>query len=271
MGRLEGKVAVITGGASGMGEETSKLFSREGARIIVADLQEEKGRKVVEAITGAGGEAAYVHADVSSGEDVQAMIRAAVDRWGGLDIIFNNAGIGFSEGLVGESAEDDWDRVIAVDLKGVYLGMRHAIPHLLARGGGSIISTASIAGLLGFPNLGAYSAAKGGVIQLTRVVAVEYAAQGIRANCICPGGIATPLVLNNPRMQVAVPPEQIMEGMKMMQPIPRAGLPQDIANAALWLASDESSFVTGQAIVVDGGFVVDTRRGPGLLEQLDQQ
>ena len=260
MGRLDGKIAVITGGASGMGEATSKLFCSEGAKVVVADLQEEKGRKVVEAITQSGGQATYVQADVSSGEDVQGMVREAVDRWGGLDIIFNNAGIGFSEGRVGESAEDDWDRVIAVDLKGVYLGMRHAIPHLLARGGGSIISTASIAGLLGFPNLGAYSAAKGGVIQLTKVVAVEYAAQGIRANCICPGGIATPLVLDNPRMATGVTPEQMLEGLKMAQPIPRAGMPLDIANAALWLASDESSFVTGQAIVVDGGYVVDARR-----------
>ena len=264
MARLAGKVAVITGAASGMGEATARLFAEEGAAVLIADVQDDKGAAVAAQIAAVGGRAAYLHADVSAGEDVQAIFRRAAELFGGIDVVYNNAGIGYSEGRIGDAAEEDFDRVIAIDLKGVWLGMKHCLPYLLERGGGSIISTASIAGLLGFPTLGAYSAAKGGVIQLTKVLAVEYADRNIRANCICPGGIATPLVLDNPRFQSAVPREVRVAGMAQMQPIRRAGQPLDIAQAALWLASDESSFVTGQAIVVDGGYVVDPARGARL-------
>jgi NAD(P)-dependent dehydrogenase (short-subunit alcohol dehydrogenase family) len=262
MARLASKVAVITGAASGMGEATARLFAAEGAAVLIADLQDAKGAAVAKEIEAGGGRAAYLHTDVSAGEDVQAMFRRAAELFGGIDVVYNNAGIGYQEGRIGDATEEDFDRIIAIDLKGVWLGMKHAIPYLLARGGGSIISTASIAGLLGFATLGAYSAAKGGVIQLTKVLAVEYAEQNIRANCICPGGIATPLVLDNPRFQSTIPAEVRVAGMAQMQPIRRAGQPLDIAQAALWLASDESSFVTGQAIVVDGGYVVDAARGP---------
>jgi NAD(P)-dependent dehydrogenase (short-subunit alcohol dehydrogenase family) len=262
MTRLAGKVAVITGAASGMGEATARLFAEEGAAVLIADVQDEKGAAVAAQIEDAGGRAAYVHADVSAGEDVQAIFRRAAELFGGIDVVYNNAGIGYNEGRIGDAAEEDFDRVIAIDLKGVWLGMKHCLPYLLERGGGSIISTASIAGLLGFPTLGAYSAAKGGVIQLTKVLAVEYAERNIRANCICPGGIATPLVLDNPRFQSTVPREARVAGMARMQPIRRAGQPLDITQAALWLASDESSFVTGQAIDVDGGYVVDPARVP---------
>src|SRR5215216_3220642 len=261
MARLAGKVAVITGAASGMGEATARLFAEEGAAVLIADVQDEKGEAVAGETAASGGRAAYTHADVSTGEDVQAMFRRAAELFGGIDIVYNNAGVGYNEGQVGDASEEDFDRIIAIDLKGVWLGMKHCLPYLLQRGGGSIISTASIAGLLGFPTLGAYSAAKGGVIQLTKVLAVEYAEQNIRANCICPGGIATPLVLDNPRFQGGIPRDLLVSGMARMQPIRRAGQPLDIAQAALWLASDESSFVTGQAIVVDGGFVVDSARG----------
>ncbi|MHB8576757.1 MAG: SDR family NAD(P)-dependent oxidoreductase [Dehalococcoidia bacterium] len=263
MARLAGKVAVITGAASGMGEATAKRFAAEGAAVLIADLQDGKGAAVVAAIEAAGGRAAYVRTDVSAGEDVQAMFRVAAERFGGIDIVYNNAGIGFSEGQIGDATEDDFDRIIAIDLKGVWLGMKHCLPYLLERGGGSIISTASIAGLLGFASLGAYCAAKGGVIQLTKVLAVEYADRNIRANCICPGGIATPLVLDNPRLSASVPREVQLEGMARMQPLTRPGMPDDIAGAALWLASDESAFVTGQAIVVDGGYVIDAARNRG--------
>ncbi|HZQ34468.1 MAG TPA: glucose 1-dehydrogenase [Dehalococcoidia bacterium] len=261
MARLAGKVAVITGAASGMGEATARLFAQEGASVLIADLQDEKGAAVVREIEATGGKAAYAHADVSSGEDVQAVFRRAAELWGGIDIVYNNAGVGYNEGRIGDAAEEDFDRIIAIDLKGVWLGMKHSLPYLIARGGGSIISTASIAGLLGFATLGSYSAAKGGVIQLTKVLAVEYARENIRANCICPGGIATPLVLENPRFLTTVPREVQLENMAQIQPIRRAGQPLDIAQAALWLASDESSFVTGQALVVDGGYVVDAARG----------
>lgn len=253
MGRLEGKVAVITGGASGMGEATAKLFVREGARVIIGDLQREKGEAVARSI---GPECRFVAADVSASEDVAGLVGAAVQAWGRLDAMFNNAGIGGGEGSLVDCSEETWDRVIAVDLKGVWLGMKHSIPHMIASGGGSIVSTASIAAVLGFAGLGAYGAAKAGVTELTRVAAIEYASQGIRANCILPGGILTPIIYNNPALATPVDPEIARANLERMQPIQRAGLPEDIANAALWLASDESSFVTGQSIVVDGGYTV---------------
>lgn len=260
MGRLEGKVAVITGGASGMGEATAHLFVGEGARVLIADMQEEKGQAVAE---GIGPECEFIRADVASGEDVQAMFARAADRWGKIDVIYNNAGIGGGEGLIADCSEETFDRIIAVDLKGVWLGMKHGIPHLLKNGGGSIVSTASISGLVGMPNQGAYGSAKGGVIQLTRVCAIEYAEQGIRANCICPGGILTPILYANPHSPAGpVDPELVRGFLTQAQPIRRAGLPEDIANAALWLASEESSFVTGQAIVVDGGWTAAARAQP---------
>lgn len=264
MGRLDGKVAVITGGASGMGEATAKLFVSEGARVVIGDLQREKGEAVAASI---GPECKFVACDVASSEDVAGMVGAAVQAWGRLDVMYNNAGIGGGEGSLVDCTEEVWDRVIAVDLKGVWLGMKHALPHMLASGGGSIISTASIAAVLGFPGLGAYGAAKAGVTELTRVCAIEYASRGIRANAILPGGILTPIIYNNPNLMEPRDPEVVRQGMNRMQPIQRAGMPTDIANAALWLASDESSFVTGQSIVVDGGYTVTSARGAGALAQ----
>lgn len=256
MGRLDGKVAIITGGASGMGEATAKLFVQEGARVVIGDVQDEKGQAVAASI---GPECVFVRTDVSSSEDVRALVRSAADRFGSLDIMYNNAGIGGGEGSILECTEETFDRIIAVDLKAVWLGMKHALPYLLASGRGSIVTTASVSGLMGMPGQGAYGSAKGGVLQLTRVCAVEYAAQGVRANCICPGGILTPILYANPALPSPIDPEQMRIGLARAQPIPRAGLPEDIAQAALWLASDDSSFVTGQAIVVDGGWTASAR------------
>lgn len=256
MGRLEGKVAVITGGASGMGEATAKLFVREGARIVIADVQRELGESLAASI---GPECRFVRADVSNSEDVRSLVVAAVEGFGKLDIMYNNAGIGGGEGSIIDCPEEQFDRIIAVDLKGVWLGMKHALPHLIANGGGSIITTASVSAMMGMPGQGAYGSAKGGVVQLTRVCAIENAERGVRANCICPGGTLTPILYNNPFAH-PVPPEQVAAGLVNAQPIPRAGLPEDIANAALWLASDESSFVTGQAICVDGGWTASARQ-----------
>jgi len=256
MGRLEGKVAVITGGASGMGEATAKLFVQEGARVVIGDVQDDKGRAVASSI---GPECVFVRTDVSSSEDVRALVKTAADRFGRLDVMYNNAGIGGGEGSILECTEETFDRIIAVDLKAVWLGMKHALPYLLASGRGSIVTTASVSGLMGMPGQGAYGSAKGGVLQLTRVCAVEYAAQGVRANCICPGGILTPILYANPALPAPIDPEQMRIGLARAQPIPRAGLPEDIAHAALWLASDDSSFVTGQAIVVDGGWTASAR------------
>jgi NAD(P)-dependent dehydrogenase (short-subunit alcohol dehydrogenase family) len=263
MGRLDGKVAVITGGASGMGEATAKLFVSEGARVVIGDLQREKGAAVAASI---GPECKFVACDVAASEDVAGMVGTAVQAWGRLDVMYNNAGIGGGEGSLVDCTEEVWDRTIAVDLKGVWLGMKHSIPHMLASGGGSIISTASIAAVLGFPGLAAYGAAKAGVTELTRVCAIEYASQGIRANAILPGGILTPIIYNNPSLATPMDPELLRPNMAACSPS-RAGLPEDIANAALWLASDESSFVTGQCIVVDGGYTVTSARGQGALAQ----
>jgi NAD(P)-dependent dehydrogenase (short-subunit alcohol dehydrogenase family) len=257
MSRLEGKVAVITGGASGMGEATARLFVSEGARVLIGDLQDEKGEAVASSL---GDACRYLHADVSASEDVRALVAGAVSEWGRLDVMYNNAGIGGGEGSIVDCTEETFDRIIAVDLKAVWLGMKHAIPQMLRNGGGSIITTASVSAFMGMMGQGAYGAAKGGVVQLTRVCAIEYASQGIRANTICPGGTLTPILYANPNATVPTTPEAVAERLKYVQPIPRAGLPEDIANAALWLASDESSFVTGQAIVVDGGWMASARQ-----------
>jgi NAD(P)-dependent dehydrogenase (short-subunit alcohol dehydrogenase family) len=259
MARLDGKVAVITGGASGMGEATAHLFVREGARVVIGDLQAEKGEAVAKSI---GADCVFVRTDVAASEDVRGLVRTAVDRFGKLDVIYNNAGIGGGEGPILDCPEEVWDRIIAVDLKAVWLGMKHALPYLIRNGGGSIITTASISGLVGMMGQGAYGAAKGGVIQLTRVCAIENAQHGVRVNCICPGGILTPILYANPALPAPVDPELVRQRLEKAQPLPRAGMPEDIANAALWLASDDSSFVTGQAIVVDGGWTASARTQP---------
>ncbi|MEO8539925.1 MAG: SDR family NAD(P)-dependent oxidoreductase [bacterium] len=256
MGRLEGKVAVITGGASGMGEATARLFIAEGARVVIADVQREQGEALAASL---GADCRFVRTDVSSSEDVRALVLTAVDAFGNLDIMYNNAGIGGGEGSIVDCSEEQFDRIIAVDLKGVWLGMKHCLPHLIANGGGSIITTASVSAMMGMPGQGAYGSAKGGVVQLTRVCAIENAERGVRANCICPGGTLTPILYNNPFGQ-PVDPQRVAAGLVNAQPIPRAGLPEDIAHAALWLASDDSSFVTGQAICVDGGWTASARQ-----------
>ena len=251
MGRLDGKVAVITGGASGMGEASARLYVAEGARVAIGDLQGERAEGLAKSL---GDRCIALQVDVSRSADVKRLVEAAVARFGRLDVMFNNAGIGGSEGLIHETPEELFDRIVAVDLKAVWLGIKHAVPHLIAAGGGSIVNTASVSAHLAIKYQGAYGAAKGGVVQLTRVAAIEYAEQGIRANAICPGGVLTPLVWANPALPEPLDPGVVAQQLARVQPIRRAGLPQDIAHAALWLASDESSFVTGTTIVVDGGW-----------------
>lgn len=246
MGKLDGKVAIVTGAGSGIGKATALLFAREGARVVVADhsgAEDETAREI-------GDAALAVHADVSRSADVQAMITAATDRFGRLDILFNNAGTEGAQGATTDSSEEEFDRVIAVNLKGVYLGMKYAIPAMLAGGGGSIINNASIAGLVGFPGAGAYCASKGGVIQLTKVAALEYATQGLRVNAVCPGVIWTPMVA-----RAAGESEEARAQFAQMEPVGRMGQPEEVAALVLFLAADESSFVTGTALPVDGGFV----------------
>jgi NAD(P)-dependent dehydrogenase (short-subunit alcohol dehydrogenase family) len=268
MPRLNGKVTLITGGASGIGEGTARLFIEEGAAVTIADIQDDRGQRLAKEL---GSRAAYIHADVSREAEVHAVVNAVVERFGRLDCLFNNAGFGGVQGGIEEITVAGFDETIGVLLRGVFLGMKHAAPIMKRQGSGSIISTASVAGLRTGLGPHVYSAAKAAVIHLTHSVAMELGENGIRVNCICPGGIATPIFgkafgIDADRADATVP---LMKGvLEAMQPIRRSGLPEDIAHAALWLASDDSTFVNGHALVVDGGLIggrqwseVQQRRG----------
>ncbi len=248
MDRLKDKVSLITGGGSGIGRATCLLFAREGATVSVADYDDQGGQETVQQVQAAGGQAAFIRADVSKSADVQNMLNTTVETYGRIDVLFNNAGIEGPSAKLANYPEDAWERVIATDLTSVYLGMKYVIPHMIKQGGGVILSTASVAGLVGFPGSGAYAAAKAGVINMTRMVALEYAKKNIRINCICPGVISTPMAQ---RVIGGRPEEQVAR----MEPIGRLGMPEDIANAALFLAGDESSFATGAPFIIDGGYV----------------
>lgn len=247
--RLEGKVAVITGGGNGIGRATVLRFLSEGARVVVADLNEETGRETLALAAKAGAEdrVRFVRTDVAREADVEAAVALATSAFGRLDVIFNNAGVAGAFGPITHIDEGDWDYTFAVLVKGVFLGMKHATRALKAQGsGGAIINTASIAGLSGGDGPQAYSAAKAAVINLTRAVAVELAPQRIRVNAICPGGILTPLIHRGNE-------DALRPLLEKFQPWPDAGLPEHIAAAALFLASDDATFITGEALVVDGG------------------
>lgn len=249
MGRLDGKVALITGAASGMGKVAAALFAAEGARVAIADVSDEIGEQTAQEINSSGGEAAYVHADVSTSAQAQEMVRFAVERFGGLNILYNNAGIfPADDGSVVETAEAVWDLVININLKGVFLGCRYGIPAMMESGGGSVINVASFVALMGAaaPQI-AYTASKGGVLSMTREIAVEFARKGIRANALCPGPIETPLLAD-----LLADPERRQRRLVHI-PIGRFGKAEEIARAALFLASDDSSLMTGAALVVDGG------------------
>jgi NAD(P)-dependent dehydrogenase (short-subunit alcohol dehydrogenase family) len=249
VGRLDGKVALVTGAAGGMGRAASELFAREGARVVVADFVDTAGHATVEAITGAGGEAAFVRVDVADERAVAAMVAFATDTFGALHVLYNNAGIFPAEdGGVVETTEATWEQVMAVNLKGVWLGCKHGVPALVASGGGSIINVASFVALMGAATAQiAYTASKGGVLSMTREVAVEYARRGIRANALCPGPIDTPLLAELLADPVA------RQRRLVHIPMGRLGKAEELAKAALFLASDDSSFMTGAALVVDGG------------------
>ncbi|HVX18808.1 MAG TPA: SDR family NAD(P)-dependent oxidoreductase [Acidimicrobiales bacterium] len=267
MGRLEGKVAIVTGGASGLGLATVERFVAEGARVVLTDLPPadhppsrrpggvHDGHSIAERL---GAAARFVPADVTVAAELEQVFAAALDEFGGLDVLFNNAGIGSVEGSVAECPEDLFDRIVDVDLKAMWRGIKLASPVLAERGGGSIICTGSIAGMLGAPGMGSYSAAKGGVISLTRVAAMELAPAGVRVNCICPGAIVTPIIYESGALTAPMQPDDLRRTLAHAQPLPRSGEPADVANLALFLASDESSFITGQSIAIDGGLVAET-------------
>ena len=247
--RLKGKVALITGAGSGIGRESALLFAREGAKVVVVDIDEPKGQETVDLIRQNGGDALFVRADVSQAADVQNMVRVTEETYGKLDILFNNAGIFHPEdNSVLETSEEVWDKVIDINLKGVFLGCKYGIPALLRAGGGSIINTASFVALMGAAvSQIAYTASKGGVLALTREIAVEFARQGIRANALCPGPVETPLLA-----ELLADPQRRQRRLVHI-PMGRFARAEEIAQAALFLASDESSYVNGAVFTVDGG------------------
>ncbi|MFD3263649.1 SDR family NAD(P)-dependent oxidoreductase [Phenylobacterium ferrooxidans] len=258
-GRLEGKVAVITGAASGIGLGTVELFVSEGASVVAADIQDEKGAMLEKRFPG---KVAYAHCDVTQEADIEAALKLAKSEFGGLDILFNNAGISDRMTSIAEITADGWSWIFDVLVRGPALGMKHAVPLMLERGGGSIINTASIAGLQAGWGPIAYSSAKASVIHMSRAAAAQLSPQKIRVNAICPGLIATSIFgasLGLPREVADQMAARVADNAAKVQPVPKAGMPEDIAKAALYLASDDSAFVSGTHIVVDGGITVGGR------------
>ena len=247
--RLDGKVAVITGGGSGMGKIASELFASEGAKVVLTDVNDEAGEAAAAGIVATGGDAAYVHADVSKESQAEAMVRAAVERFGGLHILYNNAGVMLpDDGSVDTTDERIWDITLGVNVKGVAFGCKFGVPAMIASGGGSIINVASFVAWLGAAtSQTAYTASKGAVLAMTREIAVEYARKGVRCNALCPGPIETPLLMQ------LLSDEQKKQRRFVHIPMGRLGQAEELAKAALFLASDDSSYMTGASLIVDGG------------------
>ncbi|PKB80773.1 MAG: cyclopentanol dehydrogenase [SAR202 cluster bacterium Io17-Chloro-G9] len=247
MGRLDGKVAIISGGARGQGATEAMMFAREGAKVVLGDVLDEEGKQVEAQINESGGQATYVHLDVTREDDWRSAVETAVDRYGKVDILVNNAGILIRKGLE-ETTVEDWDRIMGVNAKGVFLGTKQAIPAMRRAGGGSIINISSTAGLVGSPNGSpSYTATKGAVRLFTKSTAIQYAKEGIRCNSVHPGPIDTEMIRDT-----ISDPERLEQRMQRL-PIGRVGKAEDIAYGVLYLASDESSFVTGSELVIDGG------------------
>jgi NAD(P)-dependent dehydrogenase (short-subunit alcohol dehydrogenase family) len=256
-GRLEGKVALVTGGASGIGEATSRLIPREGGYVVVADVQGDAGQTVVDSIRRDGGDALFIECNVTDRNEVASMIQRVVDEFGRLDCALNNAGIRGPDFVTSDYPEDEWDRVIDVDLKGVWLCMLYELPRMVGQGGGSIVNMASIAGVVAFPFVSPYSAAKFGVRGLTKAAALEYAAQGVRVNAVCPGYVDT-----RPATEAEEGSSRDDGWVKAfgdVHPMKRMALPAEVAEVVLWLMSDASSFVTGTDAIVDGGYLAGQR------------
>ena len=247
---LEGKVALITGGSSGIGRVAALAFAREGARVVLGNRRVEEGEETVRRVRETGGEALVVRTDVTRAADVEALVAKAVQTYGRLDCAFNNAGMTGDMARTAECTEENWDRTLNVNLKGVWLAMKYEILQMLNQGGGAIVNNASVAGLVGMRGGPAYSASKGGVVQLTRTAALEYAKAGIRVNAVCPGFVATPMTEEHTRTS-----PDLEAWIKRIQPMGRLATPEEVAEAVVWLCSDAASFVTGHPLVLDGGLV----------------
>jgi NAD(P)-dependent dehydrogenase (short-subunit alcohol dehydrogenase family) len=255
---LEGKIALVTGAASGIGRATSLIFADEGAKLVLADIDAGGGAEIASAVGERGAEALYVHCDVADPEQVDSLVAAAVEQFGRLDCAFNNAGIGGDSALLADYDLESWDRVLAINLTGVFLCMRSELRQMVAQGAGAIVNTASVAGVMGYPNIAAYNAAKHGVIGLTRTAAIEYADHGIRVNAVCPGWIETPMVMDQGPAPASDP--QVYKAIADMSAMHRLGSPDEIGRAVAWLCSDAASYVTGHPMVVDGGVTAGRRR-----------
>jgi len=248
--RFEGSVVLITGGSSGIGRATALAFAREGAKVVLGNRRVEAGQETARMVQEAGGEAILVRTDVTKAAEVEELIRATVRTYGRLDCAFNNAGITGAMARTAECTEDNWQRTIAVNLTGVWLCMKYEILEMLKQGDGVIVNNASTAGLVGMRGGPAYSASKGGVVQLTRTAALEYAKSGIRVNAVCPGFVRTPMTEEHTNAN----PD--LEGwIKKIQPMGRLGTPEEVAQTVVWLCSEAASFITGQALAIDGGMV----------------
>ena len=245
---LKNKIALITGAGSGIGEATTLLFARNGASVMLADMDMEGAERVLAEVKKNGGQGAMVKADVSDPKECEHMVAETVKHFGHLDIAVNNAGIGGPQAMIGDYPIDGWDKVISINLSGVFYGMRYQIPAMLKNKSGAIVNMASILGKVGFPSSGAYVAAKHGVVGLTETAALEYATQGIRVNTVGPGFIKTPLLDTNLN-------KEQLEGIAAMHPMKRLGTAEEVAELVLWLVSDKASFVTGSYYNVDGGYL----------------
>jgi NAD(P)-dependent dehydrogenase (short-subunit alcohol dehydrogenase family) len=260
-GEFKGKVALITGGSSGIGRATSLAFAKEGAKVVFGDIDEAGAEETLSLIRQAGGEAIFVKTDVANAADVKALVDAAIRAFDRLDYAHNNAGIDGEFATIVANTEENFDHVMGVNLKSVWLGMKYEIPEMRKRGGGAIVNTSSVAGLVAFRTMGPYVASKHGVIGLTKTAALEYSNFGIRVNAVCPGAIRTPMIdtfiNNDPETEAA---------MSALQPIGRMGRAEEVASLILWLCSDAAAFVTGASIAIDGGIVAQSGPFPPMPE-----